>query len=122
MIVGWATNLFGASVDMFNKMMRASINAPANTTVVITDVVPQSALVSLGYAMIITGIVAAVLFLIFAFIHAMAESRLAKSDSLGDALNIPEAFKDIGRICHGKVIAVVILIFIIIAIINGIIS
>ena len=48
--------------------------------------------------------------------------NIANTDSLGDALNIPEAFKDIGRIGWGKVIAVVFLIFIIIAIINSVIS
>ena len=52
----------------------------------------------------------------------MAQSRLAKTDSLGYSLNIPEAFKDIGRIGYGKVLAVVILIFIIIAVINALIT
>lgn len=122
LIVGWATNLFGTSMDIVSKMAQASIAAPANTTVLITDVIPQSQLVSFGTAIAITGIVAFVLFLIFSFIQTMAEGRLAKTDSLGYALNIPEAFKDIGRIGWGKVIAVIILIFIIIAVVNGLIS
>lgn len=122
LIVGWATNLFGLSFEVFIRMMNASINAPPNTTVVFTDVIPQSVMISLGNAMIITGVVAAVLFLIFMFVHTMAESRLAKTDNLGDALNISEAFKDIGRIGWGKVIAVVVLIFLIIFVINAIIS
>ena len=122
LIVGWITNVYGLSASIFTKMMTASMNAPANTTVVITDVVPQSTFVSLGNAMLITGIVALVLFLIFLFIQTMGESRLANTGSLGDALNIAEAFKDIGRIGWGKVIAVVILIFLIIAVINAIIS
>lgn len=118
LIVSWATNLFGQSRDIFLKIMYASINAPANATVDVSSVVPHSAFVSLGTAMIITGIVAVMMFIIFAFIHTMGESRLANTDSLGDALNIVEAFKDIGRIGYGKVIAVVILIFVIIAVIN----
>lgn len=122
LIVGAATNLFGISAEVFNKMMIASMNAPANTTVVVGNVVPQSTLTDLGTAIIITGIVAAVLFLIFLFIETMAEARLANTGNIGDALNIPEAFKDIGRIGWGKVIAVVFLIFIIIAIINSVIS
>ena len=52
----------------------------------------------------------------------MAEARLANTDSLGEALNVPEAFKDIGRIGWGKVIAVLFLVFIIIAVINSVIS
>lgn len=122
LIVGWATNLFGLSMDIVTKMAQASMAAPANTTVVATNIIPQSEFVALGTSMIITGIVAFVLFLIFSFIHTMAEGRLAKTDSIGYALNIPEAFKDIGRIGWGKVIAVIILIVIITVVINGIIS
>lgn len=122
LIVGWATNLYGLSAAIFMKMWNASVNAPANATVVASNIIPQSALVSLGTAMIITGVVAAVLFIIFAFIHTMGESRLANTDDLGVALNIPEAIKDIGRIGWGKVIAVVILICLISFVINGIIN
>lgn len=122
LIVGWVTNLFGLSSEVFTKMMYANINAQTNATVIASNVVPQSMLVSLGTAMIITGIVAAVVFLIFLFIQTMGESRLANTGSLGDALNVSEAFKDIGRIGWGKVIAVIILIFLIIAVINVIIS
>lgn len=122
LIVGWITNVYGLSAEIFTKMMTASMNAPANATVDIANVVPQSTFVSLGNAMLITGIVAFVLFLIFLFIQTMGESRLANTGSFGDALNIVEAFKDIGRIGWGKVIAVVVLIFIIIAVINALIS
>ncbi|WP_405275651.1 DUF4013 domain-containing protein [Methanobrevibacter sp.] len=122
LIVGGITNLFGLSADVFSKIATSSVNASANTTAVASNIVPQSTMMSLWTAIAITGIVAAILFLIFLFIETMAESRLANTDSLGDALNIPEAFKDIGRIGWGKVIAVVFLIFIIIAIINSVIS
>ncbi len=122
LIVAWATNLFGLAYDMFNKMFMASMSAPANTTVVFNDVIPQAQIIQLGNAMIITGIVAFVVFVIFAIIQTMGQSRLANTDSLGDALNIPEAFKDIGRIGWGKVIAVIILIFVIIAVINAVLS
>lgn len=122
LIVAWATNLFGLAGNVFTKMMYASINASSNATVVASNVVPQSMLINLGTAMAITGVVALILFIIFLFIQTMGESRLANTDSLGEALNIPEAFKDIGRIGWGKVIAVIILIFVIIAVINAIIS
>lgn len=121
-IIASATNLFGMAQTMFVKMAEASMAAPANTTVVISDVVPQSMIINFGTALITTGIIACVLFVIFAFIQTMAESRLANTDSLGDALNIIEAFKDIGRIGYGKVIAVVLLIFIIIAVINAVLN
>ncbi|WP_405295293.1 DUF4013 domain-containing protein [Methanobrevibacter sp.] len=122
LIVGWATNLFGNAISIFNQIMIANMMAPANTTVMISEVVPQSQFVALGTAMIITGIIAFILFLIFAFLQTMGEARLANTGSLGSSVNIVESFKDIGRIGWGKVIAVVLLIFIIIAVINVIIN
>lgn len=122
LVVGWITNVFGLSVEVFNKMMYASINASPNTTVAVGNVVPQSTLIGLGNAMIITGLVAAILFLIFAFIQTVAGARLANTGRLGDALNISETIEDIGKIGWGKVIAIVILIAVIIGVINAIIS
>lgn len=122
LIVAWATNLFGLTSGILTKLAYASMDAPANSTLVVGNVVPESMLASFGIAVALTGIVAMVVFLIFMFIQTMAVSRLANTDSLGEALNIPEAFKDIGRIGWGKVIAVVVLIFIIIAVINAVIS
>ncbi|WP_407422933.1 DUF4013 domain-containing protein [Methanobrevibacter sp.] len=122
LIIAWATNLFGMAQTMFIKMMNASMAAPANTTVVFENVVPQSLIISFGTTLAIVMIIAFVLFVIFAFIETMGQSRLANTGSLGDALNIPEAFKDIGRIGYGKVIAVIILIFVIMAVINAVIS
>ena len=122
LVVGLLTGLYNKSAFVFNEMYNAYLTAPANTTVVVEKVVPQATLVDLGNAMIITGVIAAILFIIFAFLQFIAESRLANTDSLGEALNIPEAFRDIGRIGWGKVIAVILLVFIIIAVINGIIS
>ena len=52
----------------------------------------------------------------------MGDARLANTDSLGEALNIVEAFKDITRIGVGKVIAVILLSCIIIAVINGVLG
>ena len=122
LILAWVTNLFGMAQTMFTRMMMASMTAPANTTVAITDVVPQSMIISFGTSLAIVGVIAAVLFVIFAFIQTMGQARLAKTDDLGYAINIPEAFKDIGRIGYGKVIALIILVVIIIALINIIIG
>ena len=122
LILGWVTNLFGMASIMFTRMMYASMAAPANATVTIADVVPQSMIISFGNSLIIVGIVAFILFVIFGFLETMGQCRLAKTDSLGYAVNIPEAFRDIGRIGYGKVLAVIILIFVIIAVINVVIT
>lgn len=122
LIIGAATNLFGLAAEVISKTVNASVQAQANSTVVASNVVPQATMTSFLTAFSITAIIAAVVFLIFLFIETMAEARLANTGNIGDALNIPEAFKDIGRIGWGKVIAVVFLIFIIIAVINSVIS
>ena len=122
LIVAWATNLFGLTSGILTKLAYASMDAQANSTLVVGNVIPESMLAGFGIAVALTGIVAMVVFLIFMFIQTMAVSRLANTDSLGEALNIPEAFRDIGRIGWGKVIAVVVLIFIIIAVVNAVIS
>lgn len=122
LIVAWATNIFGMVYEMGNLMYTASANAPANTTVEFTNVIPQSLMINFGTAVAIVALIAFVLFIIFAIIQTMGQSRLAKTDSLGNALNIPEAFKDIGRIGWGKVLAVVILVFVIIFVINAVIA
>ena len=52
----------------------------------------------------------------------MANARLAKTDSLGEALNIPEAFRDISKIGYANVIGVVLIMVIIFIVINGILT
>lgn len=122
LIIAWMTNLFGMSYEVMNKMMLASMSAQANSTIILTDVVPQPLIMNFGTALMITGFIAFILFVIFAFIQTMGESRLANTGDLKEALNIPEAFRDIGRIGYGKVIAVLLLIFVVIAVINAIIN
>ena len=122
LIVAWATNLFGVAYTVVNKMMMASMSAPANATVAVADAVPQTILLTFGTALMITGIVAFIFLILFSFIQTMGKSRLAKTESIGEAVNIPEAFRDITRIGAGKVFATVLLIVIIVAVISGILS
>ena len=73
----------------------------------------------------ILTIISIILVIVFALANFMAKCRLAKTDSLGDALAIGEAIGDISRVGLGKIIATVIviaLILIIVAIILGLIS
>ena len=65
-------------------------------------------------------IVGVILLIIFAFAFLIGECRLAKTDSLGYALNIGEAIKDIQRIGIVKILAVLIISAIIAAIISWI--
>ena len=123
LIVAFITNVPGNFVNVVQYVNQTAVNA--NGTVVansVLEMVPDSVMSGLVGSISITLLVAAVLFIIFSFIQVMANSRLANTDSLGEALNIPEAVKDISRIGVGKVIATLILVFIISLVIGAILS
>lgn len=73
----------------------------------------------------ILTIISIILVIIFALANFMAKCRLAKTDSLGEALAIGEAIGDISRVGLGKIIAtvlVIIIILVIAAFVIGLIS
>lgn len=123
-IVGLLTNVPGNLYAVLQQSVASSVNATAtaNATVPAVSAVSDALMGNLISSLAITGVVALVLFILFGFIETMGQARLANTDSLSDALNIIEAFKDIGRIGWGKVVATVILIVIIILAINVIIG
>ena len=70
-------------------------------------------------------ILSIIIVIVFALANFMAKCRLAKSDSLGEALAIGEAIGDISRVGLGKIIAtvlVIVIILVIVAFIIGLIS
>ena len=122
-IVALITNIPGQVVDIAQQ----AALAPANATAVASGAAPiatisDAAAASLFGSIAITGIIALVLIIIFAFLATMANARLANTGSLGEAVNVVEAFKDITRIGVGKVIAVILLSIIVVAIIQGILG
>lgn len=62
---------------------------------------------------ILTLIIVAIMYIVFAFAQFMAVCRLAKYDSLGEALSIGEAIGDISKVGMLKVLITVIAVFII---------
>ena len=64
----------------------------------------------------ILTIISLILIIVFALANFMAKCRLAKTDSLGDALAIGEAIGDISRVGLGKIIATVLVIVVILVI------
>lgn len=124
LIIALLTNLPG---NIFNVIQEASVapanvTAMANSTGVATSAVSQATIAALGTSIAVTSIVAIVLFIIFAFLATMGNARLANTGSLGEALNIPEAFRDIGRIGYAKVIGVILLSVVIVAVIQAILG
>ncbi|MBQ2226789.1 MAG: DUF4013 domain-containing protein [Methanobrevibacter sp.] len=95
----------------------ANMVAGSNATMPVISI-PQSLISSLSTSLAITAIIGVIAFIIFGIFQRMGEARLAKTDGLGYSLNMIEAFKDIGRIGWGKVIATLILIIIVILAIN----
>ena len=123
LIVAFITNVPGNIVNVTQYINQTAVNA--NGTVVansVLEMVPDSVMSGLVGSISITLLVAAVMFIIFSFIQVMANSRLANTDSLGEALNIPEAVKDISRIGVGKVLATLIIVFIVSLVIGAILS
>lgn len=122
-IVAFITNVPGNIVNVAQYVNQTAVNA--NGTVVANsalEMIPDSVMSGLVGSISITLLIAAVLFIIFSFIQVMANSRLANTDSLGEALNIPEAIRDISRIGVGKVIATIILVFLVALVIGAILS
>lgn len=123
LIVAFITNVPGNIVNVVEHVNQTVTNS--NGTVVANSAlqtVPDSVLSGLVGSISITLLVAAVLFIIFSFVQIMANSRLANTDSLGEALNVPEAFKDISRIGIGKVLATIILVIIVALVISAVLS
>lgn len=122
-IVAFLTNVPGNIVNLtgyFNETV-----ANTNGTVVASsaaEMIPQDVMANLVGSISITILISVILFIVFSFIQYMANARLANTDSLAEALNIPEAFRDISRIGYGKVIATIILVIIITVLITGILS
>lgn len=127
-IVGWImvfiTNIPGQIMDIVQKTAVSHANATAvagSSSTVVTGV-SDAAINSLAGSITVSALVTLVVFIIFAFLQAMGESRLANTGDLGEAINIPEAFRDITRIGVGKVLAVILLIVIIILVIQAILG
>ena len=127
-IVGWImvfiTNIPGQIMDIVQKtaVSHANATAVAGSSSTVGTGVSDAAMASLAGSITVSALVTLVVFIIFAFLQAMGESRLANTGDLGEAINIPEAFRDITRIGVGKVLAVILLIVIIILVIQAILG
>lgn len=121
-IVGYMTNITGNIMALATEISSQAVNVYTGaSTSIATDALSQ-AFAGLAVSLATTLTAAVVLFVIFSFLQTMAEARLANTDSLGEALNVFEAAKDIGRIGVVKVIAVILLVIIVSAVINIILS
>ena len=121
-VVGYLTNVFGNIMLVATEITSQTQNVYLGaSTAIAADAIAQ-AFVNLAVSLAVTLTVAFILFVIFSFLQTMAEARLANTGSLGEALNVFEAAKDIKRIGVGKVISVILLIIIVAGVIHVILS
>ncbi|WP_295721436.1 DUF4013 domain-containing protein [uncultured Methanobrevibacter sp.] len=104
------------STEYMNAL--STLNATNSTNVMPTITVSNTLISNLETSLAITAVVSIIVFLIFEILKLIAEGRLANTGSIGNALNMPQVFKEMGEIGYGKVIGLYILILIIILIIN----
>ncbi|WP_407377754.1 DUF4013 domain-containing protein [Methanobrevibacter sp.] len=112
-VVAFITNVPGNLMNLANEANSAS---GANATI------PSFVITHLWGSLATTFIISMILFVVFSFIHYMANARLANTDSLSESLNVVEAVKDISRVGYAKVIVTVILMILITFAVNGILS
>lgn len=67
-------------------------------------------------------IIGLILIILFAFGLLMAICRLAETESLGDALNIPEAIKDISKVGIVKILAIIVVFIILSYVVSAIVG
>ena len=123
-IVAFLTNLPGNAYALINEFSAnmINVNATVNATAPVVDTVSNVVMSNFATSLSIVGVVAIILFIIFSILESMGSGRLAKTDNLVESLNIVEAFKDIGRIGWGKVIATLIIVIVVVIVINFIVS
>lgn len=120
--VGFLTNIPGNLMAFAQEFYLQVIHVYMGTATTIAFDALAPAMVNLAISLATTLTVGIVVFVIFAFLHTMAEARLANTGSLSEALNVFEAAKDIMRIGLSKVILVILLVIIIASIIEMIFS
>ncbi|WP_295723695.1 DUF4013 domain-containing protein [uncultured Methanobrevibacter sp.] len=119
--VAFITNLIGSIITIIQGIITVL------SSVMIGDVISGfSSIYHASYPLLIslsiTLSACMIIFLIFSFFQAMGEARLAHTGSLKNALNIVGAARDISRIGVGKLILLSALLFVIMTVIQFILT
>lgn len=117
LIVGWLSGTFSAVMDIVSYMGDDLTNTTVNATALVNSV-PEEYWLALLTGLAITAIVAVILYIIFGLLLEIAMCRLAKYDSIAEAIKFGEVIGDIKEIGIGRYIAWYIL-FLIICIVLG---
>ena len=115
-IIGFVS-IMPALSEMFSSEKLARIGPNADVTVIFSTV-PSSVWDSLFAGIAITAIIALILFIIFGLFQTIAQCRLAKYDSLGEAFSFGEIFSDMKEIGILRLIAFLIVLWLIACVIG----
>ena len=124
LIIGWLTGTYDAVFNIVNYVGEDLANTTVNATTVANSV-PAEYWTALFAGLIITAIIGMILFIIFGLLLNIAMCRLAKYDSIGEALNFREVIGDISEIGIGRYIVwyiLLLVICIVLGIITGLIA
>ena len=119
LLVALDTNLFANAIAVVHEVVYQTFNVyimGTSTALAATAITYTFEKFVGSLAMTVTA--AIIIFAIFFVIQNMAEARLANTGSLKEALNIFEAIKDITRIGVGRVILLILFLFLVIAVID----
>ena len=119
--IALVTNTIGNIITLGQEILVQAPNMVTGNFAVAHDAIFHAA-IPLVLSLAITISAALIIFLIFTFFQVMGEARLAHTGSLKKALNIFGAAKDITRIGVFKVILLSTIIFVIFAIVEGILA
>jgi hypothetical protein len=117
LIVGWLSGTYSAVFKIVEYVGEDVANTTVNATTMV-NTVPQEYWSALFTGLLITCIVAIILYIIFGLLLEIAMCRLAKYDSIGEAINFKEIIGDIKEIGVGRYIGWYV-ILLIIAIVLG---
>lgn len=112
LIVGWLSGTYSAVLKIVEYIGQDVTNTTVNATAMV-NAVPQEYWVALFTGLFITVIVALILYIIFGLLLEIGMCRLAKYDSISEAINIREVIGDIQEIGLGRYIGWYILLLII---------
>ena len=118
---------FPVTGSKVNQLLMVTSQLAANTTntTQIVNAIPQSLLIDVFVSIGIVAIFALILYIIFGLLSNIAIARLAETDDITAALNIPYIIKKIQSIGIGKYVYFIVLVFLVsfvFSLVSGLIS
>lgn len=121
LIVGWLSGTFSAAMNIVNYVGEDVTNTTLNATDLV-NTIPQEYWAALITGLAITALFAMILFIIFGLLLEIAMCRLAKYDSIKEAIDFKAVIGDIKEIGVGRYIKWYVLLIVIILILSIVIG